>query len=157
MILCMIVTRKREDGRYYFALWQTNNTPNKLLLSESAVSCLLRLKSLSFTSSAKGCIKFVPHSCLASLSHKVGVFLEEAICYFIDAKFAVMLRLSINTVVSNHVNTVVSNHFHSVKTLLYSSAISRDFDGTPGTELPVSMYTTKTPIDMCRFNVRSST
>jgi hypothetical protein len=34
---------------------------------------------------------------------------------------------------------------------------SRDFDGTPGTELPLSMYTTKTPIDMCRFNVRSTT
>ena len=134
------------------------------MLSESAVSCLLRVRSVSFTSRVKGCITFVPHSCLVPLSHKVGVFLEEAICYFIDAKFAVMLRLSIdtvvsnhvNTVVSNHVNTVVSNHFHSVKTLLYSSAISRDFDGTPGTELPVSMYTTKTPIDMCRFNVRSS-
>ena len=54
-------------------------------------------------------------------------------------------------------NTVVSNHFHSVKILLFSSARSRDFDGTPGTELSVSMYTTKTPIDMCRFNVRSST
>jgi hypothetical protein len=43
MSLCMIVlivTRKRGDGRYYFALWQTNNTPNKLLLSESAVSCM---------------------------------------------------------------------------------------------------------------------
>ena len=35
--------------------------------------------------------------------------------------------------------------------------VRQDFDGTPGTELPVSMYTTKTPIDMCRFNVRSST
>ena len=42
-------------------------------------------------------------------------------------------------------NTVVSNHFHSIKILLFSSARSRDFDGTPGTELPVSMYTTKTP------------
>jgi uncharacterized membrane protein YhdT len=46
--------------RYYFALWQTNNnTPNKLLLSESAVSCLLRVRSVSFTSRSKGCIKFV--------------------------------------------------------------------------------------------------
>ena len=27
-------------------------------------------------------------------------------------------------------NTVVSNHFHSVKILLFSSARSRDFDGT---------------------------
>ena len=36
-------------------------------------------------------------------------------------------------------------------------ARSRDFDGMLGTGLPVSMYTTKTPIDMCCFNVRSST
>ena len=95
MSLCIIVliaTRKRGDGRYYFALRQTNNnTPNKLLLSESAVSCLLRVRSVSFTSRAKVCIKFVPHSCLVSLSHKVGVFLEKAICYFIYVKFAVML------------------------------------------------------------------
>jgi hypothetical protein len=100
MSLCMIaliVTRKRGDGRYYFTLWQTNNnTPNKLVLSESAVSCLLRVRSVSFTSCAKGYIKFVLHSCLVSLSHTVGVFLEDAICYFIYAKFAVMLRLSIN-------------------------------------------------------------
>jgi hypothetical protein len=94
MSLCMIVwivTRKRGDGRYCFSLWQTNNnTPNQMLLSESAVSCLLRVRSVSFTSRAKGCIKFVPHSCLVSLSHEVGVFLEEAICYFIYAKFPVM-------------------------------------------------------------------
>ena len=69
----------------------------KLLLSESDVSCLLRVRSVPFISRAKGCIKFVLHSCLVSLSHKVGVFLEEAICYFIYAKFAVMWRLSINT------------------------------------------------------------
>ena len=68
----------------------------KLLLSESDVSCLLRVRSVPFTSRAKGCIKFVLHSCLVSLSHTVGVFLEDAICYFIYAKFAVMLRLSIN-------------------------------------------------------------
>jgi hypothetical protein len=94
MSLCMIaliVTRKRGDGRYYFALWQTNNnTPNKMLLSESAVSCPLCVRSVSFTYHSKGCIKFVPHSCLVSLSHEVGVFLEEAICYFMYAKFAVM-------------------------------------------------------------------
>ena len=66
---------------------------NKLLLSESAVSYVLRVRSVSFTSRTKGCITFVPHSCLVSLSHKVGVFLEEAICYFIYVKFAVMLRL----------------------------------------------------------------
>jgi hypothetical protein len=99
MSLCMnvlIVTGKRGDGWYHFALWQSNNTPNELLLSESVVNCHLRVRSVSFTSRAKGCIKFLPHSCLVSLSHKVGVFLEEAICYFINAKFAVMLRLSIN-------------------------------------------------------------
>ena len=91
MSLCMIVlivTRKRGDGRYYFALWQSNNnTPNKLLLSDSAVSCLLRVRSVSFTSRAKECIKFVPHSCLVSLSHKVGVFLKEAIYYFIGTGY----------------------------------------------------------------------
>ena len=54
-------------------------------------------------------------------------------------------------------NTVVSNHFHSVKKKLFSSARSRNFDGLIGIELPVSMYTTTTPIDMRRFNVRSST
>ena len=54
-------------------------------------------------------------------------------------------------------NTVVSNHFHSVKIWLFSSARPRDFDGLIGIELPVSMYTTKTPIDLCHFNVRSST
>jgi hypothetical protein len=95
MSLCMIVlivTRKRGDGRYYFALWQTNNnTHNNLLLSKSAVNCLFRVSCVSFTSRAKGCIKCVPHSCLVSLSHKVSVFLGEAICYFIYAKFAVML------------------------------------------------------------------
>ena len=50
-------------------------------------------------------------------------------------------------------NTVVSNHFHSVKSLLFSSARPRDFDGMLGTRLPVSIYTTKSPIDMRRFNV----
>ena len=50
-------------------------------------------------------------------------------------------------------NTVVSNHFHSFKNFLFSSAKPRDFDGMLGTGLPVSMYTTKTPIDKCRFNV----
>jgi hypothetical protein len=50
-----------------------------------------------------------------------------------------------------HNQYVVSNYFHSVKILLFSSATSRDFDGMYSTGLPVSMYTTKTPIDMCRF------
>ena len=45
------------------------------------------LRSAPFTSRAKGCIKCVPNSCLVSLSHKAGVFLEEAICYFMYAKF----------------------------------------------------------------------
>ena len=39
------------------------------------------------------------------------------------------------------------------KGLLFSSARPHDFDGMLGTGLPVSMYTTKSPIDMCRFNV----
>jgi hypothetical protein len=39
---------------------------------------------------------------------------------------------------------------------IFPSARSRDFDGMHSTRLPVSMYTTKTPIDLCRFNVRSS-
>ena len=50
-------------------------------------------------------------------------------------------------------NTVVSNQFHSVKSLLFSSARPHDFDGMLGTELPVSIFTTKSPIDMLRFNV----
>ena len=41
---------------------------------------------VSFTSRANGRIKFVPHSFLMFLSHKVSVFQEEAICYFIYAK-----------------------------------------------------------------------
>ena len=36
---------------------------------------------------------------------------------------------------------------------LFSSAKPPDFDGMLGTGLPVSMYTTKTPIDKQRFNV----
>ena len=36
---------------------------------------------------------------------------------------------------------------------LFSSAKPHDFDGMLGTGLPVSMYTTKTLIDKCRFNV----
>ena len=51
------------------------------------------------------------------------------------------------------VNTVVSNHFYSVKNFLFSSAKPRDFDGMLGTGLPVSMYTMKTPIDKCHFNI----
>ena len=50
-------------------------------------------------------------------------------------------------------NTVVSNNFHSVKNVLFSSAKPHDFDGMLGTGLPVSMDTTKTPIDKCCFNV----
>jgi hypothetical protein len=58
-MIALIVTRKRGDGRYYFTLWQTNNnTPNKLVLSESAVSCLLRVRSVSFTSRAVNLMHF---------------------------------------------------------------------------------------------------
>ena len=84
-----------ETKNHYTPL-QVKWSVAKLLLSESAVRCLLRVMSVSLTSRPKGCIKFVPHSCLVSHSHKVGVFLELAIYYFIDAKFAVMLRLSIS-------------------------------------------------------------
>jgi hypothetical protein len=112
MSLCMIVlivTRKRGEGRYYFALWQTNNnTPNKLLLSESSVSCLLRVRGVSFTSRAQGCIKFVPHSCLMSLSHKVGVFLEETICYFIYEENADFMWKGHQTAMRNKFNTSLS-------------------------------------------------
>ena len=66
-------------------------------------------------------------------------------------------RKKIGEVKSKGKQYVVSNHFHSVKILLFSSARSRDFDGLIGVELPASIYTTKTPIDLCRFNVRSST
>ena len=37
--------------------------------------------------------------------------------------------------------------------MLFSSARPHDFDGMLGTGLPVSMYTTKSTIDMQRFNV----
>ena len=50
-------------------------------------------------------------------------------------------------------NMLVSNHFHSVKSLLFLSVRPRDFDGMLGTGLPLSMYTTKTTIDMWRFNI----
>ena len=67
------------------------------------------------------------------------------ICYITISRAQISYRV--------YYNTFVSNHFHSVQILLFSAARSRDFDGTPGTELLVSMYTTKTPIDMCCFNV----
>ena len=51
-----------------------------------------------------------------------------------------------------HHNTVVSNHFHSVKNFLFSSAKPCDFDGMLGTGLPVSLYTSKSPIDKWHFN-----
>jgi hypothetical protein len=40
---------------------------------------------------------------------------------------------------------------------VYEKCMKYMKDGLIGIELPVSMYTTQTPIDMCRFNVRSST
>ena len=39
------------------------------------------------------------------------------------------------------------------KVFLFSSVRPRDFDGMLGTGLPMSMYTTKTTIDMWRFNI----
>jgi hypothetical protein len=41
----------------------------------------------------------------------------------------------------------------SQSSLIVSSARPHDFDGMLGTGLPVSKYTTKTPINMWRFNV----
>ena len=76
--------------------------------------------------------------------------------FFVEIPAKKHCRRRWKVIMSLH-NTVVSNPFHSVKILLFSSARSRDFDGLIGIELPVSMHTTKTPIDMCRFNVRSST
>ena len=71
-----------------------------------------------------------------------------------DSKFTLYIIASINIYqITCMDNTVVSNHFHSVKNFLFSSAKPRDFDGMLGTGLPVSMYTTKTPINKCRFNV----
>jgi hypothetical protein len=52
----------------------------------------------------------------------------------------------------NTINTVVSNHFHSVKFYYF-----RPLDHMISYWTSVSMYTTKTSIDLCRFNVRSST
>jgi hypothetical protein len=48
---------------------------------------------------------------------------------------------------------LVLNHFHSVKNFLFSAAKPRDFDEMLGTGHPVSLYTTKTPIDKRRFNI----
>jgi hypothetical protein len=45
------------------------------------------------------------------------------------------------------------DHFHSVKNCFFSSAKPRDFKVMLDTGLPVSIYTTKTPIDKRRFNV----
>jgi hypothetical protein len=57
-----------------------------------------------------------------------------------------------------HTNPHAKLHeIHRCQILLFSSARSRDFDGLIGIELPVLMYTTKTPIDLRRFSVRSST
>ena len=96
-IIVLIVTRKRGDDRYYFALLQTNNnTPNKLLLSQSAVSYRLRVRSVSFTSRAKGCIKFVHHSCLVSLSHKVGSFPRGSHLLFYSCQIRSHVKAVIN-------------------------------------------------------------
>jgi hypothetical protein len=104
-----------------------------------------------------------PVSCMTPLGHNDDI---HFVCTW--NKWVIVVYHQVNTVSAISwrdqfafrwwclLNTVVSNHFHSVKILLFSSARSRDFDELIGIELPVSMYTTKTPIDMCRFNVRSS-
>jgi hypothetical protein len=75
----------------------------KVLLSESAVSCLLRVRSVSFTSRAKECTKFVPHSRLVSLSHKVGVFLVETSHHFISIRLYFILTILIREDDHNHI------------------------------------------------------
>ena len=54
---------------------------------------------------------------------------------------------------TSYSNTLVSNHVDSVKIFLLSCVRSRDVDGMLSTGLPLSMYTTKTPINMWRFDV----
>jgi len=56
-------------------------------------------------------------------------------------------------VFKTYTNTLVWNHFHSVKSFLFLSARPHNFDGMLGTELPLSMYTTKNPINMWHFNI----
>ena len=50
-------------------------------------------------------------------------------------------------------NALVSIHFHSVKSFLFLSARTHDFDRMLGTGLPVSIYTMKTPIDTWHFSI----
>jgi hypothetical protein len=81
------------------------------------------------------------------------------IFHFDNPNFLICIVLTFLSALHKHeifdtINTVVSNHFHSVKISLFSFARSHDFDGMQRTGLPVSIYTTETPIDRCRFNVR---
>jgi hypothetical protein len=97
--LCMIVlifTRKRGDGRYYFALWQTNNTPNKLLLSESAESCLLRVRSVSFKNNYLSTTTFYGIS-------------DSKACYQFIKKTKIILTGSL--LKSLHIKHFASHHF----------------------------------------------
>ena len=91
-------------------------------------------------------LKDVEMTLLKYLNKKVGSFPETMHMVTNNGKLFNMI-----------LNMVVSNHFHSVKNLLFSSARSCDFNEMFSIELPVSMYTTKTPIDLCHFNIRSST
>ena len=52
-------------------------------------------------------------------------------------------------------NTLVSYHFHCVKNFLFSSAKPPDFDGMLSTGVPVSMYTTKTPIVLTLLKLKN--
>jgi hypothetical protein len=62
-----------------------------------------------------------------------------------------MVSTFIITVIGAHPIQLFRIISHSVNFFLFSSAKPRDFDGMLGTGLPVSIYTTKTPIDKCRF------
>ena len=102
---------------------------------------------------------FVPHSYFVDFTSHTLFYIKTSLPAFVKVgKTPATQNLALEQYeLLTSFNTVVSNHFHSVKILLFSSARSRDFDGLIGIELPVSMNTTETPIDMCRFNVQSST
>ena len=53
-------------------------------------------------------------------------------------------------VISNEPNGCFESFLFRQNFVIFVRQIT-DFDGLIGIELPVSMYTTKTPIDMCRF------
>ena len=79
------------------------------------------------------------------------IFPESLNCTFL---IVLSLRFSLTFIKRRlHYGCFESFPFRPVKNFLFSSAKPRHFDGMLGTGLPVSMYTTKMPIDKCHFNV----